>query len=95
MTAIWKYTVSINGATVRMPAGARLLHVADQNGDPMTVEVWAEVDPDVDVVDRVFVVVGTGHPYDTEVQGRTLTYVGTAVTARGHLVWHLFDAGEL
>jgi hypothetical protein len=83
---IWKFTVDPWDSRVEMPAGSRLLHVHEQAG---RVCVWADVDPAAPTVERVLVVVGTGHPIPRAAK----TYVGTAhITENGHrLVLHLYE----
>ena len=58
---IWKYKLSIvdGPQRVHMPIGARIVHVAEQDGD---VCFWAQVYPDLVRVPRDFFVHGTGHP---------------------------------
>lgn len=86
---IWKFTLDPWRDLVEMPKGARLIHVREQNNG---VCVWAEVDPDAGMVERLVYIVGTGHP----LLARVPTYVGTAhiVEAGVPLVLHVYDGGE-
>lgn len=85
MRTVWKYELSlVDGPQCRpMPRGATVLHARDQYGDPC---LWAEVDPSRTLVDRWFVVEGTGHPIEHDG-----VYVGTAMSHGGALVWHIFE----
>jgi hypothetical protein len=84
---IWRFDLDVGDDTVVIaPEGAEFLpHV--EAPDPSTVSVWAIVDSDAPLVDRVMHVRGTGHPL-REV-GR---YLGTALV--GPLVWHVFEAAS-
>lgn len=81
---------------VKMPAGARLLHVQAQDvGGPHAVPqpmLWAQVDPNAPVVDRLIVVVGTGQAAP-DPDPDDAVYVGTAIC--GQIVLHVFDGGEI
>lgn len=83
MKTIWKYPLQLKGGAQRaeMPAGARVIHVAQQHGTPT---LWAEVDDDNPTEARLFTVHGTGHPIKHA--GR---YVGTAVGVP--FVWHVYE----
>ena len=86
-STIWKFPVSVaDQFTVEMPAGARVLHVAVQDGKPY---MWALVDPDQPTRLRMFHIRGTGHPVDPD-----LVYIGSWMELRGRLVWHLFGASN-
>jgi hypothetical protein len=86
--SIYKYPLSIEyEQVVAMPAGAELLHVADQLGE---LCVWARVKlPARRSAQRHLRIVGTGH--SAHFVGR---YVGWALMGDG-LVWHVFDYGEV
>lgn len=88
--AVWKFTIEPWGTRVEMPKGARLLHVHEQNNG---VCVWAEVDVTAPKVDRIVLIVGTGHQVPRGAQ----TYVGTAhiVEAGQPIVLHVYDGGEV
>lgn len=67
---------------VKMPHGARIIHVHEQHGLPT---MWVEADPSVQGVIRTFMIIPTGHaaiPADSK-------YVGTV-----HIdwtVWHVYE----
>lgn len=69
---------------VRMPAGYKLLAVAEQRG---VVCVWAEVDPQAERVAASVCVVGTGWTLPHGVK-----HVGTALI--GPFVWHVYTAAQ-
>lgn len=91
--AIWKYPLSIDPEqTIRMPSGARLLHVAIQKSMSLeatyeTACLWAQVYPAGAKAWRHIVVEMTGSPFS-----HNLPYVGTFQI--GPFVGHVFDAGE-
>ena len=93
MSVVWKYALEIaDEQEIVMPQGAELLHVADQEGGIgiTSLALWARVIPTGQPdVRRSIIIRGTGHPIWTQ------PYVGTAVTAHGALVWHVFDGGEV
>jgi hypothetical protein len=83
MKRIYKYPLEITGVQpVDMPAGAKLLSVANQNG---TLCLWAMVDTDAPNDRRVIVICGTGHAMDDA----GLIFIGTVLM--GPLVWHVFE----
>lgn len=85
---IWKYPVPISDLfTITMPAGAKLLSVQSQHGEP---RLWALVDPEAPRVGRGLRVHGTGHDTLPDLGN----YVGTFQIRGGDLVFHLFDQGE-
>jgi len=85
MITIWKYDFETRpGKQVKlMPAGARILSVAEQ-WERLTL--WALVNTEVAHVERVFEIIGTGGVLvDVPSEG----YVGTVLI--GPYVWHLFE----
>lgn len=86
---IFKYPIDIDDTiTVRMHKDARILHVDTQDGEPM---LWAMIDPEMPLVDRVLYIRGTGHELG---EARHANYIGTFQMAGGRLVWHVFDSGN-
>lgn len=84
-TAIWKYALEIGDTNlIQMPEGAEALTVQTQHG---SLCLWAKVNPDVELEDRLFVIHGTGHA----IKDAQETYIGTAQMADGALVWHVFE----
>lgn len=89
MITIYKYPLPINSTThISMPAGAIVRHIGcDPAGEPC---LWAEVDTDHPMENRIFHVMGTGHPcpefaYDGHPRDR---FFGSFV--QGVFVWHVF-----
>jgi hypothetical protein len=88
---VWKYSRSIGDVTpVKLPGGAELLHVADQEGFGRQLDFWFLVDPEAEGSrERAILVVGTG----VRVEASALEgfgHLATVVTAGGALVWHVF-----
>lgn len=83
MKTIWKYPLRTTDAqAINMPAGAELLTIQVQNGEPC---VWALVDPKAPGHFVTLSIYGTGHPVDTHGE-----YVGTYQLGDGALVFHVF-----
>jgi hypothetical protein len=93
MMTVHKYPLAdlCSSYQVSMPEGAELLAFQLQFEQPT---VWAKVDLRARLVDRLLVLVGTGHELP-QVAGVVPAYVGTLQQAGGRLVWHLFDYGEV
>lgn len=85
--AIYKYPMPVPSDldVLDMPAGARVLSVAVQDGVPC---VWALVDPAAPLRPRAFAWRGTGHDASGLEAAR---FVGTVLMADGRLVFHLFE----
>ena len=84
---VWKFRIPYPDGEpqIRMPEGARVLHVGEQDNEPT---LWALVTPDNKMVERKFQFRGTGHDvYDVPPEG--VTYLGTCFI--GPFVWHLFE----
>jgi hypothetical protein len=91
MRTVWKYDLHVGGdPRIAMPVGARILHVDDQDGDPDTVQLWAEVDTNAVVRHRNLYIVATGSPVFAGTE-----YVGSVLTSDEdqRLVWHVYDDG--
>lgn len=84
---VLKYALPVQDRfTLQLPARTKIIHVghqADQQG-PDAITIWAEVEPNNEIEQRQFAIVGTGHP----------------VPDRGHhhgsticppFVWHLYE----
>jgi hypothetical protein len=85
MRVVWKQplTPAHTPQDIKLPGGARILHVDKQEG---VLTLWFLVDPDTpDRVTRRFQIYGTGNP----VVPNTATYLGTV--QHGWYVWHLFE----
>lgn len=91
MRVIHKYQLGeIQAQNIWMPAKAQLLHVDLQHGQ---LCLWALVDQNQPNVSRLIRLYGTGHMLSNE---QTVEqYIGTVLMHSGHLVVHVFDAGEL
>lgn len=89
---IYKYELPVqDDVQIHMPEFAKILSVGHQ-GDPTTLVLWAEVEPENATVPRFFQVRGTGKPLGNliEVDGRfvgTVNFFGLGVP----LVWHVYE----
>lgn len=74
---------------VLIPYESEILHVGVQR-NPLTGEevitLWASVDPDENLVEWEFRIVGTG--WDVPENGE---HVGTVELADGNFIWHIYD----
>lgn len=99
MTAetVWKFVIPMGGAAlVAMPAGAQIISVQIQTELPIGVRqpkpqlcCWAIVDPDLPVMVRNLIVVGTG--FDLPRNATAKSHIATVQD--GVFVWHIFDGG--
>ena len=90
MKTIWKYSIlsgNRDGVSVEllMKRGAKILYVAEQDGD---ICLWAMVDVEEEDVKRYFDVVGTGRKIH---EGVKHEYVGSAQVMGGKYVFHIFE----
>lgn len=93
MKTIYKYSFEINDVVeLKMPKGAQLLSVQDQEG---TACAWALIDPSEELVNFKLRIFGTGHPIPEE-ELVNLEYFVTfqMFYDRGNLVWHIFTYKE-
>lgn len=88
MRRIYKYPVSVtDDFMLDMPAGAKVLSVQVQNGEP---HLWALVETDGVMHERrTFHLYGTGNPLPRDVG--SFVFVGTFQLRGGALVFHLFE----
>lgn len=85
MRAVWKYQLTVGPQEVRMPAGAEVVHVAEQEG---VVTLWAIVDPRPgEEAVRRFHVIGTGTAWGAG--DDNLHYLGSCMDSP--FVWHVFE----
>lgn len=85
MKRIVKYQLLIiDEHEVAMPEGAKILCVQVQYDQPA---IWAIIDDEKPMKNRVFRIVGTGHPIDFDTQN----YIGTVQLLDGNLVFHVFE----
>ena len=91
MRCVYKYPLELTDEqVVRLPEGARPLHVAPQG---LTIMLWAMVVPEAEAKPRKVFIRGTGHELP---RGAPLApYVGTVHDAPRQLVWHVFVEDEL
>jgi len=87
---VWKFALPVNELTasftsvLRIPVGARLLHVAAQRNDAC---MWFEVDTEAGTEPRSFQIFGTG----TGPIRDGLNFIGTCIFADGALVLHIYE----
>lgn len=87
MKSVLKFVLDVRMPTLRMPDGAKIVHVGHQPERMLEhqVALWAECDTDAEEIERAFVVVGTGNPLRSGVE-----HVGSALA--GSFVWHVYEA---
>lgn len=87
---VWKYDIGMPGApfAVQMPRRACVVSVHVQGEQP---RMWAIVDPEQPLEQRVFVVVATGATIPDTKVGAVAAFVGTFLVGGGDLVFHLFE----
>lgn len=86
MTKVYKFPLEISDEQkVSMPEGAKVLTVQVQKGKPC---LWAECNTDEEPVLRTFLIRGTGHPIDDEIEKE---YIGTIQMCEGSIVFHVFE----
>lgn len=82
--AIWKYELeTTDHQTLKMPAGAQILTIQTQRGNPC---LWAVVTVENEIVDRKITIRGTGH-----IMAMEGDYLGTYQSYGGDLVFHVFE----
>jgi|HubBroStandDraft_2_1064218.scaffolds.fasta_scaffold16971_9 hypothetical protein len=87
---VYKYPLRLDDEMrVTLHAGARVLTVQEQRGDPY---VWALVDPTQPEVSRRFRLAGTGQDILWQ---ENMYYRGTFQLRGGALVFHLFEYAEI
>jgi len=89
--AVWKYPLG-NWETgmfsAEMPKFAEVLSLQVQKND---LCMWVLVDPDMPKEQRHFLIVGTGHEYDSARGLVSDNFVGTFQMYGGDLVFHVFE----
>lgn len=83
MIAVWKYIVEVDGPPVEMPTGAEILTAQMQGGD---ICIWARVNTEMQPEQRTIIIAATGEGISPG-----LAYIGTVISPRTGLVWHLFE----
>jgi hypothetical protein len=81
MKKIYKYELTSQDCTLKLPKGAEILTVKLQNTTPT---LWALVDPEAELEARHICIVGTG--WDVE---DNMKYITTYID--GYFVWHIFE----
>lgn len=82
---VWKYPLIIQDKfMIRMPSCSYILRFDVQTGTPV---IWVAVDDMEPLVERNFILVGTGRNFDAH----GLAYIGTIQMDEGTLIWHLFE----
>lgn len=82
---IYKYVLGIGweNQAIKMPKHSVILSIQVQNTQ---ICVWAEVEENQPIVDKVFVIIGTGHSFDKDILGQYL-----ATVQQGEFVWHIYE----
>jgi hypothetical protein len=89
MKTIWKFPLEVTDSQeVGVPAGAQILDVQVQGGQPC---LWAIVHPGVQTVRRTVRIYGTGHQAPDDLN--RADYIGTFQLMGGGLVFHAFIYG--
>lgn len=85
MNKVFKYPLQITGTQkILMPTYSKILCVQNQYDIPtLYVQVSSYFDHEEDIT---IIIVGTGHP----IPELELEYIGTVVTQKGMLVWHVY-----
>jgi hypothetical protein len=83
---IWKYELTPDKLSIEMPKDAEILSVQMQNDIPC---VWALVNPENKVKEKVIEIFGTGH--EMYCDGISRKFIGTFQMHGGLLVFHLFE----
>lgn len=88
MNTIWKYELEIASQQVSIPKGAKILSVANQDGE---ICLWALVDQHAPTEERSIEVIGTGWDLKRDYKSiaSELTFIGTVLV--GSYVWHVFE----
>ena len=84
---VYKYKLDSFDCVLEVPKGLTPLRVDQQYGN---IILWALVDPEAPLISRRFKVIGTGKPITITGHEK---FLGTVF--QGHLVWHVFDLGEV
>jgi hypothetical protein len=86
MITVHKYSFPIKDQfTLRLPKGAEILLVDEQEGNQLTC-IWAKIDTEAELVQRKFFLCGTG----TEVPPN-VKHVASFQQYNGTFIWHLWE----
>lgn len=88
MKTIHKYEIRVSDMQkIELPVNAEILTVQVQKSNPY---IWAIIDDNSPMVERVFEIFGTGILIDDEIEIYR-KYIGTFQLESGSLVLHLFE----
>lgn len=84
---IWKYSLFPEMNILPMPKDAKVLCAGEQFN---YIQIWVEVDPNLETEERHFEVFGTGHPihYDMGVERK---YISSVSLDGGNLICHVYE----
>ena len=85
MKTTWKFELTPGICEKKIPVGAKILHLNEQNGN---VCIWALINPYADKEYRKFLTVGTGVEIPVECENN---YIGTSHTFNGKNVTHTYE----
>ena len=87
MLTIYKYPLGEPRDIIQfeMPANAEILCIQTQRGTPC---IWAKVETNNQLENRIFQTIGTGHPIDDDAPRE---HIGTYQLSGGALVFHVFE----
>jgi hypothetical protein len=84
MITIYKYQFNVaDSFEIEMPIHSDVLSIQLQNGKPT---MWVKIDTSQEMVRRMFLAFGTGHPMTSLID---LRHIGT-IQING-FVWHIFE----
>ncbi len=86
--SIFKFNLeTTDSQTVLMPKGAEILTIQNQHED---AELWALVDPNAPLEERIIEIFGTGHTVHCDM-GVERKYIATYQLSGGNYVFHAFE----
>ena len=86
--SIFKFNLeTTDSQTVLMPKGAEILTIQNQHED---AELWALVDPNAPLEERIIEIFGTGHPVHCDM-GVERKYIATYQLSGGNYIFHAFE----
>lgn len=85
MKTVWKFPLeTMDRARVSMPYGSQILSFQSQYN---VATIWALVDTNAPMVEREFLMVGTGHQHPVDAGA----FIGTFQVSEGMFVFHVFE----
>ena len=86
--SIFKFNLeTTDSQTVLMPKGAEILTIQNQHED---AELWALVDSNAPLEERIIEIFGTGHPVHCDM-GVERKYIATYQLSGGNYIFHAFE----